>query len=112
MSKPPLKEEERSGDHKSEEHLLLSVMGFVDKVAPDLAFRAIQLSILSPSFDIASKTLKQEGINLSANQIRRLVSKMESPNLCSRVDRVLGDDDASLFKGPFRGQKEAAKSFL
>jgi len=108
----PKRGRKKRGPQKRGEHLLLSVMGFVDKVAPDLAFRAIQLSILSPSFDIASKTLKQEGINLSANQIRRLVSKMESPNLCSRVDRVLGDDDASLFKGPFRGQKEAAKSFL
>ena len=95
----PKRGRKKRGPQKRGEHLLLSVMGFVDKVAPDLAFRAIQLSILCPSFDIASKTLKQEGINLSANQIRRLVSEMESPNLCSRVDRVLGDDDASLFKG-------------
>ena len=95
----PKRGRKKRGPQKRGEHLLLSVMGFVNKVAPDLAFRAIQLSILCPSFDIASKTLKQEGINLSANQIRGLVSEMESPNLCSRVDRVLGDDDASLFKG-------------
>lgn len=94
----PKRGRKKRGPQKRGEHLLLSVMGFVNKIAPELAFRAIQLSILSPSFDMASKTLKQEGINLSANQIRRLVSEMENPNLCSRVDRVLSDDDASLFK--------------
>lgn len=94
----PKKGRKKRGPQKRGEHLLLSVMGFVHKIAPDLAFRAIQLSILSPSFDIASKTLKQEGIDLSANQIRRLVSEMESPDLRSRVDRLLNDDEASLFE--------------
>lgn len=94
----PKRGRKKRGPQKRGEHLLLSVMGFVNKIAPELAFRAIQLSILSPSFDLASKTLKQEGISLSANQIRRLVSEMENPNLGSRVDRVLSDDDASLFK--------------
>ncbi len=73
----PKRGRKKRGPQKRGEHLLLSVMGFVNKIAPKLAFRAIQLSLLSPSFDMASKTLKQEGINLSADQIRRLVSEIE-----------------------------------
>ncbi|WP_321492124.1 hypothetical protein [uncultured Desulfobacter sp.] len=94
----PKKGRKKRGPQKRGEHLLLSVIGFVHKIAPDLAFRVIQLSILSPSFDIASNTLKQEGINLSANQIRRLVSEMGRPDLGSRVDRLLSNDDAFIFK--------------
>ena len=94
----PKRGRKKRGPQNRGGHLLLSVMGFVNKIAPELAFRAIQLSILCPSFDMASKTLKQEGINLSANQIRQLVSEMGTANHCSRVDRVLSDDEVSLFK--------------
>ena len=54
----------KSGPQKRGEHLLLSLMGFIHKVEPSLAFHAIQLSALVPSFDIASKILNQEGIKL------------------------------------------------
>ena len=87
---PPKRGRKKRGPQKRGEHLMLSVMGFVNKVVPELAFRSVQLAILSPSFEMASKTLKQEGINLSANQIRRLISEIKSPDHCSRVDRVLG----------------------
>ena len=95
----PKRGRKKRGPQKRGVHLLLSVMGFVHKVEQKLAFRAIQLAVLSPSFDIASKTLGQEGIGLSANQIRRLVSEMGNPGHSYRVERLLNDDEDTLFKG-------------
>ncbi|MCP3942543.1 MAG: hypothetical protein GY710_13795 [Desulfobacteraceae bacterium] len=94
----PKRGRKKRGPQKRGAHLLLSVMGFVNKVDPALAFRAIQLAVLSPSFEMASKTIKQEGIKLSANQIRRLVSEVGSPNLYSRVNRLLSDEEDFSFK--------------
>jgi len=94
----PKKGRKKPGPQSRGEHLLLSVMGFIHKVEPSLAFYAIQLAVLVPSFDIASKILNQEGIQLSPNKLRKLVGEMESPDLCSRVERLLGDEENCPFE--------------
>ena len=97
----PKRGRKKSGPQNRGEHLLLSLMGFVHKVESELAFRAVQLAVLAPSFDIASKVLKQEGIELNPNKIRQLVSHMASPDLSLRVQRLLSDEE----KSPFENQR-------
>ncbi|WP_321492129.1 hypothetical protein [uncultured Desulfobacter sp.] len=46
----PKKGRKKRGSQKRGEHLLLSLMGFVHKIVPDVAFRAIQLSIYVAGF--------------------------------------------------------------
>jgi len=68
------------------------------KVDQGLAFRAIQLALIAPSFDIASQILKEEGVDLGANKIRRLVSEIGSTSLPDRVDRLLWDESLCPFE--------------
>lgn len=62
---------------KKGDHLLLSLMRFVHKVEPGLAFRAAQFAVLAPFFDIAAQVLRHDGVNLSPNKIRRLVDMVQ-----------------------------------
>ena len=55
----PKRGRKKRGPQNRGEHLLLSLMGFVHKVEPGLAFRAVQLAVLTPSFDTAARILKQ-----------------------------------------------------
>ena len=87
----PKRGRKKKGPNNRGEHLLLSLMGFIHKVEPKLAFRAVQLATIAPSFAIASQILKQEGINLSANKIRKLVSTVGNLNLSARVNLLLDD---------------------
>lgn len=64
----PKRGRKKRGPQNRGQHLFLSLMGFVHKVEPGLAFRAAKLAVLTPSFDIASKILAQEGIKLSPNK--------------------------------------------
>lgn len=95
----PKRGRKKRGPQGRGEHLLLSLMGFVHNIEKSLAFYAIQLAALVPSFDMASKILNQEGIQLSPNKIRRLVKEVESPELYSRVERVLGEEEDGLLEG-------------
>jgi len=95
----PKRGRKKRGPQGRGEHLLLSLMGFIHKVERSLAFYAIQLAVLVPSFEIASRILNQEGIQLSPNKIRRLVEEVKSPDLCSRVERLLGEEEDGLFEG-------------
>ena len=95
----PKRGRKKRGPQGRGEHLLLSLMGFIHKVERSLAFYAIQLAVLVPSFEIASRILNQEGIQLSPNKIRRLVEEVKSPDLCSRVKRLLGEEEDGLFEG-------------
>jgi len=78
-------------------HLALELLGFVDKVAPELAFHAIQLAVLAPSFQIASEMLKRANVELSANKIRKLCQKLGNLSLPERVELIL--DDGESFEG-------------
>ena len=91
----PKRGRKKKGPNNRGEHLLLSLMGFIHKVEPELAFRAVQLAAIAPSFAIASQLLKQEGIDLSANKIRALVSTVGNVNLSDRVNLLLDDDAPS-----------------
>ena len=59
---------------------------------PGLAFHAVQLALIAPSFDIADQILKQEGVKLGPNKIRGLVSEIGKCELSDRVDRLLDDE--------------------
>ncbi len=85
----------KKGPNNRGEHLLLSLMGFINKIEPELAFRAVQLAAIAPSFAIASGILEQEGINLSPNKIRNLVSAVGNVNFSDRVNLLLNDDSSS-----------------
>ena len=75
--------------------MLLSLMGFIHKVEPGLAFYAVQLAAIAPSFAIASEILKQQGIELSPNKIRTLVSTVGNVNISDRVNLILDDENSS-----------------
>lgn len=94
----PKRGRKKRGPQNRGEHLFLSLMGFVHKVEPGLAFRAIKLAVLTPSFDIASKILAQEGIKLSPNKIRQMVTEMGPHDPCSRVERLLCDKEGCPLK--------------
>ncbi len=63
-----------------------------------MAFRAVRLAAIAPSFAIASGILEQEGINLSPNKIRNLVSTVGNVNFSDRVNLLLNDDSSSPFE--------------
>lgn len=88
----PKKGRKKKGPNNRGEHLLLSLIGFICKVEPGLAFRAVQLAAIAPSFAIASQILKQEGINLSPNRIRNLVSTVGNVNFSDRVNLLLDNE--------------------
>ena len=94
----PKRGRKKRGPQNRGEHLLLSLMGFVHKVEPGLAFRAVQQAVLAPSFDTASKILAQEGIKLSPNKIRQMVTEIGPHDSCSRVERLLSDQDVCPLK--------------
>ena len=94
----PKRGRKKRGPQNRGEHLFLSLMGFVHKVEPGLAFRAVQLAVLAPSFDTTSKILKQEEIELSPNKIRQMVAEMGNHDPCSRVERLLSDEEISPLK--------------
>lgn len=84
----------KKGPQKRGEHLLLSLMGFVHKVDGELAFQAVQLGVVAPSFEVASEIFRYQGINLSANKIRRLVSEIGVTPLPERINRLLDDEES------------------
>ena len=94
----PKRGRKKRGPQNRGEHLFLSLMGFVHKVESGLAFRAVQLAVLAPSFDTAAKILGQEGIELPPNKIRQMVNEMGPGDLCSRVERLLGDQKVCPLK--------------
>jgi hypothetical protein len=89
----PKRGRKKRGPQNRGEHLFLSLIGFIHKVEPSLAFRAIKLAVLAPSFDTASRILAQEGIKLSPKKIRQMVAQMAPGDSSSRVERVLGDKE-------------------
>jgi len=91
----PKRGRKKRGPQNRGEHLLLSLMGFVHKVEPGLAFRAVQLAVLTPSFDTASRILEREGIALSPNKLRKMTAELGPRDPCSRVERLLESGEAS-----------------
>lgn len=94
----PKRGRKKRGAQKRGEHLFLSLMGFIHKVEPELAFRAVKLAVLASSFAMASKILEQEGIKLDPKKIKALVSQIDSPDPYSRVERLLSDEEDRPFE--------------
>jgi hypothetical protein len=94
----PKKGRKKRGPQKRGDHLLLSLLGFVHKVEPGLAFRAVEFAVLTPSFDVAAQMLRHDGVNLSPNKIRRLVAEIGNTKLPDRVNRLLDDESSCLLE--------------
>ena len=52
-------------------HVGLEVLGFMDRTSPYLAFHALSLSALAPSFAVASRILQAEGHGICPDKLRR-----------------------------------------
>ena len=89
----PKRGRKKRGPQNRGTHLALDLLGLVDKIAPGLAFRAIQLSLLAPSFEIASAILKNSSINLTANKLRNLCDKLGNLAMPKRVELLLNDEN-------------------
>lgn len=93
----PKRGRKKRGPQGRGHHLGLELFGFVHKVAPNLAFEAVQMALLCPSFDVASTVLKQRGISLSKNKLRKLsttLGNLENPH---RVEMTL--EEGETLKG-------------
>lgn len=93
----PKKGRKKKGPQGRGHHLGLEWFGFVHKVAPNLAFEAVQMSLLCPSFDVASRVLKQRGISLSKNKLRKLSATLGCLENTLRVELTL--EEGETLKG-------------
>lgn len=77
-------------------HLALELLGFIGKVSRDLALRAIRLSLIAPSFEVASQILKDEGIRMCHKSLRALIQKFAPVHTDQRVDAVINENRDTL----------------
>jgi len=89
----PKRGPKKRGPQNRGSHLALELLGFVDKIAPGLAFRAIQLALLAPSFEIASSILKTNGVNITANKLRNLCGKLGDLSAPHRVELLMDENE-------------------
>jgi len=75
FTKAPSKRKRKKAPNGSGCHLGLEVLGFIERVSGNLASNVMQLAILCPSFDIAGKALREQGIFLDVKTIQRLCRK-------------------------------------
>lgn len=80
------------GKHRGR-HLALELFGFMDRVSPSLAFRALALSALCPSFKCASTVLEAEGVGLSPDKLRKLAAHYDgiSPQERAQISSGQGE---------------------
>lgn len=93
----PKKGRQKRGPQGRGHPLGLELFGFVHKVAPNLAFEAVQMALLCPSFDVASVVLKQRGIALSKNKLRKLSAPLGRLENTHRVEMTL--EEGETLKG-------------
>ncbi len=74
-------------------HLALTLLGFVDKVAPELAYQAVQWAVLAPSFDVASALLAEMGVELSPRKLGRLCQRIGGGSVEERVASTLEPEE-------------------
>lgn len=75
-------------------HLGLEVIGIQEKMSPLFASRVCRQAILCPSFEVASKILAEDGINIDGKTIRRICIKVGQVGISDRVDMVLGETES------------------
>jgi hypothetical protein len=78
-------------------HLGLEILGFVQKVAPNIAMTAVATSVISPSFEIASQLLEKQGLPFSAKQLSRLTEYLGEKFFEKRVLSAL--EEGETLKG-------------
>ena len=78
------KRKRKRAPNGSGSHLGLEVLGFIERTSANLASNAIQLAIICPSFEIARKVLREQGIVLDIKTIRRLCKKFGNGAMTSR----------------------------
>ena len=74
-------------------HLALTLLGFVDKVAPELAYQAVQWAVLAPSFDVASALLAEMGVELPPRKLGRLCQRIGGGSVEERVASTLEPEE-------------------
>ncbi len=74
-------------------HLALTLLGFVDKVAPELAYQAVQSAVLVPSVDVASALLAEMGVVLPPRKLGRLCQQIGGGSVEERVASTLEPDE-------------------
>ncbi|MCG8688763.1 MAG: hypothetical protein MI892_28085 [Desulfobacterales bacterium] len=77
-------------------HLALELLGFIGKTCGSLALRAIQLALIAPSFEVASKILKNEGIQMCPKLLRALIVKFAPGATDQRVERLINEHHDKL----------------
>ena len=74
-------------------HLALTLLGFVDKVAPELAYQAAQWAVLAPSFEVASALLAEMGVELPPRKLGRLCQQIGGGSMEKRVAATLEPEE-------------------
>jgi hypothetical protein len=74
-------------------HLALDLLGFMAETSPMLAFRALALSALCPSFATASEILVGEGVAVSADKLRALAAHFDGLPADRRVALSSGEGE-------------------
>lgn len=85
----PRRGRKKRGPQNRGSHLALTLLGFVDKVAPELAYQAVQWTVLAPSFDVASDLLAGMGVTLSPRKLGRLCQRVGGGSVEDRVASTL-----------------------
>ncbi len=78
---------------KTNGHLALQWLGFIDRVSLHLASVAIQSALLCPSFEIARQTLSRHGIELGVKTIQRIGRSVGKQAMNHRQRIALGETD-------------------
>jgi hypothetical protein len=89
----PRRGRKRRGPQGRGSHLALTLLGFVDKVAPELAYQAAQWAVLAPSFDVASALLAEMGVALPPRKLGRLCHQIGGGSVEERVASTLEPDE-------------------
>lgn len=74
-------------------HLGLAYLGFIGRCSGALTSAAVQAALLSPSFEIAQRTLISFGIALNIKTIKRLCSSLGDQAMENRCRMSLSDTD-------------------
>ena len=78
-------------------YLFLEALGYQGRKAPEIVDKALQMSALCPSSEIASGLLKKDDITVSQNKIRHLVSEFK--DLSDKEYADLACSGTETFKG-------------
>ncbi len=96
FTKAPSKRKRKKAPNGSGCHLGLEVLGFIERTSANLASNVMQLAILCPSFHIAGKVLREQGIFLDVKTIQRLCRKFGQGAMRNRGEISFKGNDLDL----------------